>query len=396
MNYFTSLIIFLVTLPGCMSAGGIYMTEYASPSLGTAGVGSAAVAIDAATAFENPAGMTRIQGNEFMQGLGLLGVDLCFDANDSTPIIGNSGGSPGGAVPLAGSFLVYSLNDCLKFGLGVTSRSGAMLDYNDEWVGRYFVQDITAITLIANPSVAYRITPQLSIGAGFDVQWMYFVQTIAGPPPNGTGQIRLRADDFAYGYNIGLLYEFNSCTRLGLHYRSKIKHDLDGDLSVKPANFSFGFQTEFIYPQSVLLSLYHQFSPLCAVLVDVGWDEWSVLDKQILSVEQGSKVLNRNWNDTFHGGIGFHYYPNECWILQSGIAYDSSPVNAKNRTPDLPIDRVIRFGLGAQRFICKSLKIGASYEFSNWQDARINRTILKGSYDRYNGHIVGLFSNWCF
>ena len=36
-------------------------------------------------------------------------------------------------------------------------NSGAVLDYNDNWTGRYLIQDVTLLTLTVNPTVAYRV-----------------------------------------------------------------------------------------------------------------------------------------------------------------------------------------------------------------------------------------------
>ena len=36
----------------------------------------------------------------------------------------------------------------------------------------------------------------------------------------------LKGDDWAFGYNAGLLFEFNPHTRVGLQYRSRIDHTL--------------------------------------------------------------------------------------------------------------------------------------------------------------------------
>lgn len=54
--------IFFLVLPCISLAGGLYINEFGTPSMGTAGAGTNAVAIDASTAFHNPAGMTRING----------------------------------------------------------------------------------------------------------------------------------------------------------------------------------------------------------------------------------------------------------------------------------------------------------------------------------------------
>ena len=90
-------------------AGGLYLNEYATPSMGVSGAGAQAVATDASTAFHNPAGMTRVEGNEVMFGAGVLNSDIKFDPSIKTPVAGGDGGDAGGWGPILGSYYVHSI-----------------------------------------------------------------------------------------------------------------------------------------------------------------------------------------------------------------------------------------------------------------------------------------------
>jgi long-chain fatty acid transport protein len=79
--------------------------------MGTAGAGTHAVASDASTSFHNPAGMTRIKGNELMGTGGLIYSTTKFDPDSDAPIAGGDGGDAGGPAPVLGSFYVHSLNE---------------------------------------------------------------------------------------------------------------------------------------------------------------------------------------------------------------------------------------------------------------------------------------------
>ena len=97
-------------------AGGLYISEFGTPSMGVAAAGAQAVASDASTAFHNPAGMTRIKGKELMLTGGALYSTMKFDSDDNTPIQGNNGGDAGGPAPILGQFYVHSLSDRFKLG----------------------------------------------------------------------------------------------------------------------------------------------------------------------------------------------------------------------------------------------------------------------------------------
>jgi long-chain fatty acid transport protein len=72
-------VLVLLTVGTKVRAGGLYGSEFATPSMGTAGAGVAARADDASTAFHNPAGMTRLQDHQAMLGLGFLSANIRFD-----------------------------------------------------------------------------------------------------------------------------------------------------------------------------------------------------------------------------------------------------------------------------------------------------------------------------
>ena len=125
--------IFAQLLGNSVMAGGLYLNEFSTPTMGTAGAGAQAWANDASTSFHNPAGMTRLDGNQLMLGGGFLAVDLEFEPAPNTPIEGNDGGNAGGPGPILGAYGTYSVSDDLKLGMNIISISAAILDYDDGW-----------------------------------------------------------------------------------------------------------------------------------------------------------------------------------------------------------------------------------------------------------------------
>ena len=135
-------------------AGGLYLNEFATPSMGVAGAGQQAVANDASTnfAFHNPAGMTRLEGHHLSVGAGILTGKTKFEADSNTPFSGGNGGNQAGLAPLLGSHVVFSASEDLKFGMSVFSLSGAALDPSDSWTGRYQLQEIVSFAFFGRRS----------------------------------------------------------------------------------------------------------------------------------------------------------------------------------------------------------------------------------------------------
>ena len=388
----TSILSLLLVVGGYSSAGAgaLYINEFATPSMGVAGAGQEAYANDASTNFalHNPAGMTRLEGHSIALGVGLLQGDTEFDTDPDTPFNGGNGGDQAGWAPLIGSHGVYSVTDDLKLGMSMFSLSGAALDPDDNWAGRYSLREIELLTLSANPSVAYRVSDWLSLGAGATVMYADIDFKVAAPainpPMGGQGEVEVDGDDFAFGYNFGALIELSPRTRVGVTYVSKIEPEFSGDLEIRPAigePISVGSDLEFTYPQLVRAGVYHELNDQWALLGTVGWEDWSNFDKLLVSTQRGSASIPTEWKDTYHFSGGVHYRPTENWLLQAGITYDTSPVSDSNRTAYLPMDRQFRYAVGAQYQWNERVNVGGAFEYIDLGDARINDpTILTGEY----------------
>ena len=212
-------------------AGGLWMYERGTPEVGTANAGVAARAEDASIAASNPAGMSRLDKAEIMIGIQPVITDVKFQPGPGTTTTGPAG--DGGVVlPTAGLYYVQPLGKDWRFGLSVGSYMGLGVKYEDNWVGRYYVQESALITLDVMPTISYRVNDWLSIGAGPVFQYAYLKTTVAvnnvlplGAPD---GQLEYKADSFGFGGGGGILVEPWKGTRFGLTYMSPIEQDVQG------------------------------------------------------------------------------------------------------------------------------------------------------------------------
>ncbi|MEE8493318.1 MAG: outer membrane protein transport protein, partial [Nitrospirales bacterium] len=218
----------LVMLAGPSWAGGLYLSEYGSPSMGVAGAGAQAVAADAATAFHNPAGMTRLDSNQLMLTGGFLYGSVKFDAVDNTPIAGGDGGDAGGFAPILGTYYAHRVTNRLSLGASLVSITGAALEYDDGWAGRELVTKIELLSVTLIPVIAYRITDRLSVGAGPLITYGKLDIRVALPSPLPVGsEAKIDGDDVAFGFTASTLFELTERTRFGVYYQSKIDLDFD-------------------------------------------------------------------------------------------------------------------------------------------------------------------------
>ncbi|MBW2510537.1 MAG: outer membrane protein transport protein, partial [Deltaproteobacteria bacterium] len=403
-------------MPLSTNAAGLWLYEQATPDMGSASAGRAALAMDASTASVNPAGMTRLDRSQLLAGFQMLYVDTKFDT-DFAQFGGGDGGNAGGWVPAASFSYVHKVSPDLSVGVSVGSFFGLGLDYGKSWAGRYYVQEADFLTIGVNPGIGYRVNQQLSIGAGVSAVNSRLYQktairnlpTLQNPNPDD-GQLKLEDDDWGFGYNLGVLYEPNQVSRFGLTYRSEIDLEYKDTASLKGLQLPLSgianivglvgsqLDMEMNLPQAVMLSAYHRLTERLAILGNIGWQEWSSFGESSLSLSsEETKDLNldRDFDDTWHFALGFQYQIDDPWLLSVGIAYDESPVSDSNRTPDMPLDRQWRYATGIQYDLSQEMTIGCAYELLDAGDAEIsqNRGKLAGAIEGdYSSNYIHFFN----
>ncbi len=147
-----------VTTGAFGQGGGALIYENGAPDMGLSYAGHSARADDAATAFTNPAGMTRLNEDQLLLGgFGAI-VDLELDLSSGTTSVPagstNGGGSQSQFAPGLGMFGVLSINEQLKFGFSVTAIAANGVDYETSWVGRAFITENFLIIANIEPALA--------------------------------------------------------------------------------------------------------------------------------------------------------------------------------------------------------------------------------------------------
>ena len=195
--------------PLAAQAAGLWLYEMGTPDVGTASAGMASRASDAATAFANPAGMTRLTESQLMVGVQPLYADIQFDTRSST-FGGGDGGNAGGLVPTGSLSYVNNTTDRLKFGLTAGSYLGLGIKFDDDWAGRYYIQQEDFTTSFLNGAVGYKVNDWLSVGGGVGLVYGQLgAQTNINNifDGGGDGRLKLKDTDTAPGWNLGLLLE---------------------------------------------------------------------------------------------------------------------------------------------------------------------------------------------
>lgn len=386
-------IVVLFTLADSARAGGLYISEFGTSVMGTASAGAPAGTDDASTAIHNPAGMTRLDDHHLSLGAAPAAAIVKFDPDSDTPVAGTDGGDQGGFLPIMGIQYVHKLSDRWRLGIGMLSFSGAVLDPSDDWVGRNELTFVGLTTLSVAPTIAYRVTDWLSVGAGPILSYGTFTLKLKAAVP-GEPKIKLnKLDDFAVGWLVSALFELSPKLRVGLSYQSEIEYDLDGDIKL-PLGLNPSINLELPLAQAVRWGIHWDVTDRVALLLSGDWEDWSVAKELPVSTGGRSAAVPLKFKDTWKGGIGVHYRLNKEWLLQTGFTYDTSALNDKDRTVALPVDRQTRLGFGAQYDWSESLTIGMSFEWVNAGKNKVNTRFVKGDYSTNDIFFFGFNMNW--
>jgi long-chain fatty acid transport protein len=258
---------------------------------------------------------------------------------------------------------------------------GLSQKYDDNWVGRYYVQEATLIGMSLLPSIAYKVNDKFSVGGGLNAMYGILKNQVAVnnvAPGAGDGRLELEDTTWGLGFNIGLLYQLSANTRFSLTYNSQV--DLDFSAPAEFSNLAPGLEALLRarglldanvdlgvkVPQQVMASFFHQVNPRWAVLGSVGWQQWSKFGMVEVGVDSSnptSNTTNLEYDDTWHAALGAQYHVTDAWMLNFGVAYDSEFQGA-TVSPMLPANDAWRFGAGVQNQVSKTFSWGVAAEYA--------------------------------
>lgn len=432
--------LFLSILVAPMAAGSGYSVGTQSVSAQGTANANGAEALDASVIFNNPAGMMNLQGTQFSavgnyvlpnikftqsgQATGNLGGTL-------VPITGSDGGEPIDDTFIPHFYLSHRLSENTAVGLGVFVPFGANAEFNDDFVGRFYALATELTTINLNPSFAVRVKEGHSFGFGLNVQYMdgtlrrkIYAPAISGAlatdqvinggmtvpqalamvnnsvVQNADGSLdpmfKASGDDVAFGLNAGYLYEFDEGTRVGLAWRSRIHHELEGDASLynmealEQQMVADGLPTDALAtiaksadarlrvdtPESLSFNIYHKITDTVAVMSDVTWTKQSRLKEIVVEAQPiTTTYLQTDWRTTAKISLGATWQVSQPFQLRAGYMYDESPIDGADTTlPTLPDNDRNWFSVGAKWQITPAHSLDFAYTYLMVEDRFMDRS----------------------
>ncbi|WP_406821198.1 OmpP1/FadL family transporter [Pseudomonas sp. KnCO4] len=413
----TSLGIAVALASSQLLAAGFALNEQSISGMGTGFAGRSSSAEDASTVYGNPAGMSRLKREQVTVGGAAVIAKTDISGRGS-----NFGGeTDGDMVPVVGvpmGYYVKPIDDHWSVGFGVYVPFGLITDYGSDDAARYWGKKSKVEVVTFQPTISYAFNDKVSIGfgptinrikgeLGSNLNSQRFPAFLGGGPD---GEIKIKGDDTAVGYNIGVLVQATDRTRLGLTYHSMVDYKLEGDTRVSyPVGLAglsgkFDASLKIKTPESVDFSVTHELDDNWTLYAGSTWTRWSRLESIVVKNEAPAGyplqtiTEEQNWHDTWAHAIGAAYKVNKEWTLRAGFSVDQSPTNNHDRSPRIPTGdrKAVSFGAGWSPNDDMTIDVAYSYLWE--EDTKVNNVsgspaqqALKGTYQaKYENSAHGI------
>ncbi len=369
----------LVATVGTAAAGGFGIREQSAQFLGTAWAGTAA-GNGLSSLYWNPATSSQVTGFTTETNL----TDLLLSMHDHVTAgtlvgLGDSGDLGGNAV-IPASYVAAPITKDLFFGVSINSPFGLATEANHNWAGMTQARTSKIFTLNVTPSLAYKVAPGITIGAGLQVEYIKARLTAAAAPFVPAPSTETRADDTSIGFTAGIHLNPLPGTQIGVGYRSSVDHNLHGAITVPALSTTVvpAINVPLETPDSVTVSLRQKLMPQLDFLLTGEWNNWSKVDALRIYNENGGALVSQktlNWHDGYLVAGGLEYQFSPVLLLRGGVAWEKSPVrSASERLVSLPDSDRIWLSAGAGYKWSESISFDFGYAHIFAEEASIDRT----------------------
>lgn len=325
-------------------------------------------------------------------------------------------------------FVRYGVSDRLGVGLGVYAPYGFSTEWPREFEGSFISFRSSLESLYVQPTVSYRVTDGISVGAGlvaaFSRVELNRAVDLAGEAVPGTGvswgqlgiprgtafaTARLESDwGTGWGGHFGLHARVNDQIDLGLRFLTPVNMNYDGEASFRqletglviPGQNPLGLpagtpldavvqdafeegplvdqegRTGITFPAQVVGGIRYEATPALALSLDAHWFNWSTFDEVELRFAESTldDVLEQNYEDAWAFRVGGRYQLAPDWALGLGYIHNTAASPPESVTPLVPEGDRNHFTAGLGWQATPGVAVHAAYH-RLFQNDRRGRTL---------------------
>lgn len=269
----------------------------------------------------------------------------------------------------------FSVYDNFKAGITLYTPYGSNINWGDNWPGAVLNQKVSLATFTIQPTLAWRITPKLSVGAGLMISWGK-VDLYKGLVVPQTMDLMLGAlgnqykfgnttpasvnlsgtANLALGVNVGAMYDINEQWTVGVNFRSKMSMKVKkGDAEILYANEiaenvlgqqlnvlnTANFSAEM--PMPAVLTFGVSYKPISSLILAfdaqmTGWNTYKELNIDFLDdkLVDYNQNLTKKYKNAWAFRLGGQYALTKRMDIRAGFIVDFTPVNENHYNPETP------------------------------------------------------------
>ncbi|MBD3834491.1 OmpP1/FadL family transporter [Brevundimonas bullata] len=408
MARLSGLAVLMASVAAPAFAGSFYLQEQSVRGAGRAFSGEAADR-GVGSMWWNPAAIAR-SGREVSVGMHGIKIDsevknngsyVTYPGGANAPVTNprNTNVDPieSGLVP--NFAFATPVGDRFAVGVSVAAPYNFTTKYEQASFTRYDALTSELRSANAGLTVAYQVNDWLDIGAGLDAQYVKAKLTSALPsvsPLVPDGSSSLEGDGWDFGWNLGAQVH-KGAWDFGLSYRSKIEHELDGDVNIvltgplAPNSVSTAgtasFNTPWFASASVRYAVNDKLT-LNAQVNRIGWSEFEAIN---VDYPGGGDSIHQNYKDVTTGAIGLDYALSDKTTLRAGVGYDPTPTRDSLRTARIPDADRLLVSVGGSTEVTKGVTFDAGLTYIAFSDSDIydDRTFYAGTAAATTSHLRG-------
>jgi long-chain fatty acid transport protein len=398
-----SVLLVLLFTASTSFAAGFRLPQAGAKAMGM-GFAFTAVADDPSAIYFNPAGLTQLKGQNIMVGLTYVrengGEYTGTTPVDNTTAIKNETQKSLNFFIPNMYYTKTNASTGFAYGVGIFSPFGLGQEYKDKntSIFRNQATRMDLLTVVINPTIAFKVNEFLSVGAGID--YMYGKLKAYDTTQVGFGQSALFKTHYegtgdAWAYNFGLLLKPTQNLKVGFNYRSPFRISVkDGDWTASDnaisgaalagAGFPMGTtkaSANLTLPATAALGVAYTLDRL-TLSADADWTFWSSYNELKIvnaSAPAFSVTRPKNWVDVCAVRLGAEYRVTDPLALRVGFVYDPTPVPASTMGPELPDATRLNYMVGAGYKI-GPWTIDGAFQYINKFDRTVTNPQFSGTW----------------
>jgi long-chain fatty acid transport protein len=402
-------IVVLLTIcsPFLLKAQGFQVSLQGQKQQAMGGTGTAMVQ-DAASLFYNPGATSFLDKNGVSVGVSPVISHVQF-------IDSYTSGTAETKSPVGFPFTAYAVfgkkDSKLKYGLAAYTPFGSTIDWQDGWSGRFITTHLQLSTIYIQPTMSYKLSDKLGIGAGF-VYGTGKVGIERDMPvmdnDGNYGKAALSGSGHGFGFNAGIYYKPSDKISFGATYRSGVDMKMSKGKAAftvpasLAASFPSGnFSSSLPLPKIISVGIAYQACKNLLVSFEGSMVGWKTYDTLSFDFEQNTDQLAdikspRNYQNTFAYRAGIQYSINSKLDARAGLKYLVSPIRDGYVTPETPDATHLNYSAGLGYKLSSKLSMDMSFTYQPMKRTDTNlENQLSGTYKTYI-FIPGISINYNF